>query len=284
VRGGAGSELLGALPGHGAAGIDWNQAWSEARARRTRRSGSAGWDKRAASFASHSARSVYAERLLARMAPDPSWTVLDVGCGAGALAVPLARRTRSVTALDFSPRMLELVRERAVVEGLGNIAPVLGSWEDDWERLGVGLHDVALASRSLTTEDLRAALLKLDRAARRQVFLTAPVGTGPVDGRVLEAAGRPFVPGPDYIYPYNLLHQLGILASVEFIPVVQERSFESVERAVDGLCWMLPEPAPEELSRLRAWLVRQRAPGSEAVALPPRTIHWAVLSWSKGAG
>jgi magnesium-protoporphyrin O-methyltransferase len=38
--------------------------------------------------------------------------VLDAGCGTGALAVEAARRGAAVTAVDLSPRLVELARER----------------------------------------------------------------------------------------------------------------------------------------------------------------------------
>ncbi|HTP52170.1 MAG TPA: class I SAM-dependent methyltransferase [Anaeromyxobacteraceae bacterium] len=261
---------------------DWNRAWQVARELAGRRGDSEAWNRRAPSFARNASKSGYVERMLELMSPDPSWSVLDVGCGSGTLAVPLARRVRSVTALDFSPRMLELLGERCGAEGLTNVVPVLGSWEDDWARLGIGRCDVALASRSLSVNDLREALLKLDRAARHKVFVTAPVGEGPIDGRVFEAAGRHRVPGPDYVFPLNLLRQLGIEPRLEFIPVAEGRRFATLEDALERVLWMISDPSPAEVGRLRAWLERELvsvAGGFELAS--PRTVRWAVLSWEK---
>ncbi|BDG10061.1 class I SAM-dependent methyltransferase [Anaeromyxobacter paludicola] len=264
--------------------IDWNEAWQAARLRAGKRSGKEVWDRRAPSFARNASASGYVERMLELMRPEPSWTVLDVGCGAGTLAAPLARRVRAVTALDFSPRMLELLRERCAAEGIDNVAPVLGSWEDDWAGLGIGSCDVALASRSLSVPDLRAALLKLDAAARHRVFVTAPVGDGPIDRRVLAAVGRGYVPGPDYVYPANLLRQLGIEAAVELIAVEGVRQYDTLDDAVERLRWMVPEPTPEELARLRGWLARELSPRAGGLELCPRTFHWAVISWVPARG
>jgi ubiquinone/menaquinone biosynthesis C-methylase UbiE len=53
--------------------------------------------------------------------------VLEVGCGAGATAVELARRGHLVAALDRSPAMLERARAHAVASGVGDrIMAVLG--------------------------------------------------------------------------------------------------------------------------------------------------------------
>jgi S-adenosylmethionine-dependent methyltransferase len=45
-------------------------------------------------------------------------TILDVGAGAGAYTVELARRDYTVTAVDLSSRLIELCRERVLEEGL----------------------------------------------------------------------------------------------------------------------------------------------------------------------
>jgi SAM-dependent methyltransferase len=52
----------------------------------------------------------YYHGLLVRSLPRPCERVLDVGCGAGALAAELATRADRVDALDRSPAMIELAR------------------------------------------------------------------------------------------------------------------------------------------------------------------------------
>jgi SAM-dependent methyltransferase len=279
------SDRAGGTGGPGAGLLDWNQAWQAARARTQRKRGKEAWDRRAPSFTRAVGQSDYAELLLARLPLDPAWDVLDVGCGSGTLAVPLAARVRAVTAVDYSEKMIELLRQRCAERGLAGVRPVLGAWEDDWgpSGLGLGRHDVAIASRSLTVEDLAAALRKLDAAARRAVHVVAPVGTGPIDGRVFEAVGRTFVPGPDYVYCVNLLHQLGVYASVSFLEIADQRRYTGLEDALEGLAWMLPEPTPEELARLRAWVEAQLLPGPDGWRLAaPRAVRWAVVSWTPG--
>ena len=49
-------------------------------------------------------------------------SMLECGCGLGRLALPLARRPGSVTAVDRSPVMLDLARREAERRGLGHIA------------------------------------------------------------------------------------------------------------------------------------------------------------------
>lgn len=52
--------------------------------------------------------------------------------------------------------------------GVRTVFPKLMSWEDNWPAFGVreGMTDVAVASRSIATADLRDALLRLTEVAR----------------------------------------------------------------------------------------------------------------------
>ena len=58
---------------------------------------------------------------LAAQGLDASATVVDLGTGTGQFALAAARRFGHVTAVDVSPAMLALLRERAADAGLGNL-------------------------------------------------------------------------------------------------------------------------------------------------------------------
>jgi SAM-dependent methyltransferase len=262
--------------------IDWNAAWQKAREGLSRGDDSSFWDKRAPAFARHVKETDYERKFLDLMQPDPSWSVLDFGCGAGTLAIPLARRVASVTAVDFSRVMLDLLGQSCRDEGIANVTPILGSWADDWETLGIGTHDAVIASRSLVAYDLRDAITKLDRVARRSVHISSLVGDGPQDRRIYEAVGRTLVSGPDYIYLYNLLYQMGIRATVNFITHREWKVYGSVAEAVEGNCWMLRDVTPEELELLRRYLAANLMHQGSGWRLPePRVVRWALISWER---
>lgn len=58
------------------------------------------------------------EEILGMLAPPPGSSVVDLACGRGRHAIPLARRGFRVTAVDLSETMLALARERARREGV----------------------------------------------------------------------------------------------------------------------------------------------------------------------
>jgi SAM-dependent methyltransferase len=266
--------------------LDWNLAWQEARKhKKNDRSDNSHWNKRAASFAQHARKSAYAEEFLRLLAPQPEWSVLDVGCGAGTLAIPLAGMVQQITAIDFSDAMIALLNAHCVEHGLSNVAAKVLGWEDDWDQAGIAEHDVAIASRSLVVHDLRTALMKLNNKARRRVYVASLVGDGPFDRKIFEAIGRELDRGPDYIYVYNLLHQMGIHAEVRFVNHGDSGStYRDLDDAVEKFGWMLDGLAPEETERLRGYFSKHLVKTANGWALSyRRSVRWAIISWSKAA-
>jgi ubiquinone/menaquinone biosynthesis C-methylase UbiE len=59
-----------------------------------------------------------AEGFINRLAVGPGTRVLDVACGTGNTAIPMARKGAQVTGVDIAPNLLEQARARASAEGL----------------------------------------------------------------------------------------------------------------------------------------------------------------------
>ncbi len=264
--------------------VDWNRVWRVQCARRSfPKRDTRFWDGRANSFAKAASETGYAERFLAILSPEAPWTVLDMGCGSGTLAVPLAKRVSSVTAVDLSREMLAVVRERCAAEGVTNVTTIHGRWEDDWEKLGIGIYDVAIASRSMVSDDLRASILKLAAVARKRVYIVTIVGDGPYDRRLFDAIGRPLQAGPDYIYPYNMLYQMGILANVGFIEETRSRAYRDPKEALASMQWMFDKLNSGEEEKLNAYLREHLVVRPDSCRLSYDTvIRWAVMWWKKG--
>jgi len=264
--------------------LDWNRMWQENRKKKSWHGRKKeDWDKRAPSFAKRNMQSVYAGRFLALLRPDPTWSALDFGSGPGTIALPLARLVRKVTAADFSSSMLDILMQEAAITGADNIRTVQASWEDDWQQLGIKAHDLVIASRSLSVDNLQAALTRINDWALQRVVISDRVGTGPFDPDLFVAVGRPLEPGPDYIYTVNLLYQMGIHAKVDFIDLEQRRIFQNRAEALDSCRWMLDKINPDEENLLARYVDERLEPLPDTtVALSRRTpIRWAVISWNK---
>ncbi|TDC02182.1 class I SAM-dependent methyltransferase [Nonomuraea longispora] len=119
-------------------------------------------------------------------------TVLDLGCGPGTVAIPLARRVRDVLAVDPDAEML--AEGRRLAARAGNIRWLSG----DSTRLGeLPAFDHVVMGRSFHWMDRRAVLLELDELlpAHGVVALVGPSRAGeelpwePAMRRVRDAFG-----------------------------------------------------------------------------------------------
>jgi SAM-dependent methyltransferase len=57
-------------------------------------------------------------------------TVLDIGCGTGIYALPLAREAAMVTGLDNSEKMIARLTDIIASTGMQNVRPLKGSWQN----------------------------------------------------------------------------------------------------------------------------------------------------------
>ncbi|MDR1013766.1 MAG: methyltransferase domain-containing protein [Coriobacteriales bacterium] len=227
-------------------GTDWRAAWVERSRRRRKPDACAYWDDRAREFRRHSGRSEYADAFLAMLDLAPGQSVLDMGCGTGTLALPLAEAGHPVTAADFSEGMRTALAERARSAGIGGLNVLPLSWTDDWQGAGLAPKsaDVAVASRSIMVEDLWDALMKLDAVARHKVAVTVATEYSPRGYKALGSAAEGLACYlPDYLYVMGILWQMGANPELRYIDTTR------------------PGTADPEL-------------GSESIP-----IRWAFISW-----
>jgi SAM-dependent methyltransferase len=263
--------------------LDWNLLWQQAKRKKTWKSkNAADWDKKAVSFAKRTSTSIYIDRFLKLLKPRQEWSILDAGCGPGTLALPLASLVRRVTGLDFSKKMLAILKQKAAEKGLSNITICHGSWEDDWQALNIVPHDMAIASRSLAVTDLKAALVKLSAHAREKVVITDRVKHGPFDPDAFAAIGRPLATGPDYIYTLNLLYQMGYLPSVDYIELEKELHYPDAREAMESYLWMFRGLDDREKKLLKNYVqsVTTRNEDGSITLHRNQAPVWAFISWT----
>ena len=275
---------------------DWNAEWMELQKARRKADVAAFWNKKSATFGSKDAPSHYVTEFLRLVDLRPSETVFDMGCGNGALAIPFAQDGHFVLACDFSQGMLDSLALTRAEKGLeGKIQTKLMSWEDDWETFGITPKstDVAIASRSIATSNLKDSLMRLNAVARRKVAITLTTGASPrSDERVLTALGLQNNIGRDYLYAFNILAQEGLSPSINYIKSTREDCFDSFEDAYASLSRMVEDVSASlsqqdkqaALERLEAWLQNDLEPfednGRKRLRLSkPRTVMWALISW-----
>ena len=243
---------------------DWAAVWRALQVQRKAADDAAYWDERSKTFGSNDKPSDYAHEFLQLAGLLPGERVFDMGCGNGALALPLAAAGHPVLAADFSRGMLDRLERDAAQAGLGGIEAKQVSWEDNWQAAGIMPKscDVAFASRSIATADLKDSLLRLNAVAKRKCCITLATSYSPrCDQNILRAIGFEGLVGRDFWYAVNILMQQGILPEVRYIKSVRFDTYASREEAWENMQLMLksalracPEhDAADAELRLRRW-------------------------------
>ena len=264
--------------------IDWDLLWQNSRGQKSWRSkGAKEWDKKAAGFTSRNLKSPYASLFVDLLDLDSEQSVLDAGCGPGTLALPIAEKASSVTAIDYSQGMLDQLQAEAASRKIENIRTLLCAWEDDWETMGVGIHDIAIASRSMNISDLADGIRKLDRHARKQVIIADRIAPSPFDPDAFTAIGREFSSGPDYIYTLNILYSMNIHPTVNHIELPSILRYASLEEAVLAYAWMFKDLDTREEAALEAFLQSRIIEQGDDYLMIRRRYpqRWVFISWLK---
>lgn len=235
---------------------------------------SSDWDEKSKDMAASTIDSPYVNDFISRMNITGDEVILDIGCGPGALSIPLAKRVKEVIAIDFSTQMLAELEAYAAREGVTNIRTFHLSWEDDWSILPPV--NIAVASRSMEVSDVEYALLKMSSSAHRKCYLTYKVGGSFVDMEILNYIGKKIITKPDYWYLPILLYQNGYLPTIDYIST-ERGSIRSnnVEEFVESLTWSLG--GIEEEQRIKAIEYYERFIVGEN--RHPKPMQWAFIGW-----
>jgi enediyne biosynthesis protein CalE5 len=161
------------------------------------------------------------DAVIRRVALHSVQQVLDLGTGTGAVAIKAASLVipgGKVTAVDISPEMLDLARQRAASLGLTNIEFLEGRAEE--LPVPTGRFDAVLASLSLMyVIDRAAAAREIARILRPGGRFVAAVWGGPEQADIVffqQTAGS-FAPAPPVpgVGPGALADPSGFLAELE---------------------------------------------------------------------
>lgn len=235
---------------------------------------SSDWDEKSADMALSTINSPYVEDFISRMNLIGDEVILDIGCGPGALTIPLAKRVKEVIAIDFSAQMLEELKAYAAREGVTNIKTYHIGWDDDWSHLPQ--IDIAVASRSMEVSDVEAALTKMSAHASKACYLTYKVGGSFVDMNILDFIGKKVKTKPDYWYIPLILYAQGYLPRVDYIETGRGSVRSgSEEEFVESLNWSIGSLEEEQQSKAREYY-RDVIVGQNR---PPRAVNWAFIGW-----
>ena len=221
-----------------------------------------------------------AERQIAKMELASGDTVLDIGSGPGRLAIPIAKRVKSVTAIDPSRAMLEYLQENMEKGDVKNITCINKRWEDIELGVDIEPHDVVIASGSLVMLDIQEALAKIDAVVKRHVYLFTSAGRR-IDDELRKATyGESHSIWSDYIYLCNILHDMEIYANVEISDSEFEQRYHSLDEAVNKWKEMYDLPSEKEVV-LRQYLSKMLVENEDDGTLCLKRKSKSAMVWWK---
>ncbi len=273
--------------------IDWNEVW-KARQKRHESSKhfddpSHNWDKKEnAERYNEGSKSEFDARVkltIAGLDITRKSRILDIGAGPGTLALPLAPLVKEITAIEPGKGMVGLLKENMKKEGIRNITCIEKIWEDiDIARDLDAPYDVVLSSLSLTMEDLRTSLAKMDAASSRYVYIYW-FADPPFWERMYldlwpDLHGEPYYPGPKADCLFNVLYQMGIYANVEMLPLDKVYRFDMEKEMTAFFRRRFGVKTQKQKKVLDAYLAPlTRHEGSEVVVSGDSTL--AKVWWKK---
>ena len=223
-------DLFNSVEGIG--GINWAEYWQKQVNHTYKTQSQDYWDSWAKKVKPKKVHSGYVNVLLPLLNISKDDTVIDVGSGTGALSLPLARTAKKVYAFDMSKASLDIVIERAKQEGLDNIEPLQGDWNQvDPQKLPQC--DIAIASRSLPGgKDIARSIWAMNEAADLACYITWRVrGHDQLDRDISEIIGIDIDYSPEHAILYNVIESMGIHPNVTTFTIAHEREYESLEDA-----------------------------------------------------
>jgi len=126
------------------------------------------WDKLADKYAARPVgdEATYQKKLeITRGYLRPEMEVLEIGCGSGSTAIHHAPHVKRIRAEDFSPRLIEIGRDKAKAAGISNIDFAVSDIDD--ASPPEGAYDAVLALNILhLVKDRDAVIAKIHRALR----------------------------------------------------------------------------------------------------------------------
>ncbi|MEM2943905.1 MAG: methyltransferase domain-containing protein [Methanomassiliicoccales archaeon] len=218
------------------------------------------------------------EKQLQRIAVNQEDSILEIGPGSGRLTIPIAKIAKKITVIEPSENMLSYLRVNADKENLRNIVYINKSWEEVVIGKDVKQHDIVLASFSILMCDLRETLSKINRAAKKVVYIFASADDWmPEEIQRIVYGKRIMAEMTDHVIIFNMLSLLGIRTNVEIFDYLSKRRFTNFEEAVSD--FMSIYNIPENKSEMVKQLLKRKLVSENGELLFLRKKKVAMIWW-----
>ena len=214
--------------------MDWAEEWSRAVLNASSRKGWTLFSKR--DFAQwydlqlkySDYPGIFLEKIQNRL--KKNYTLLDIGAGTGAFAIPISKKIRKVTAVEPSREMAGSLREK--MNGQKNIH-IVNKWWEDVKLNEINMHDMVIAANSLyQITDIVSALKKMLSLVKKHLYIIMSCRSDFYNDIWRQFKREAYHPPPTHIHLYNILYELGVLASIEMIKIKHSYVYLDMSQAV----------------------------------------------------
>jgi len=217
--------------------------------------------------------------MVKKLKENPGSTLLDIGAGTGKWSRLASPHVAKVTALDPSPAMQQVLKEKIQEEQIGNIDIVTGTWPEKQ----IAPHDYVLASHSMYgVRNFSTFVEKMITTATRAcvLLLRAPFANAVMARAAQKVFGQPY-DSPNFQVAYN------ILLSMDIYPdVIMEAdgswpgwAHDSFEEALDDLTNRLNLEKDSEYKLFLSDLLEKNLTQKEGKLVWPGGNRSALVYW-----
>ncbi len=233
--------------------IDWAYFWDKKL--KEKRSRQKDWNKKAPNFGKSTAKNDYNTKLFSKLILDKNDNVLDLGCGEGSITIPLSKEVKSVTAIDSSYKMLEILTEKIKENNIKNIKII----EEDINNITinkVGKHDIILASRLLNgISNIQETITNINEIANKYIFITI---FGPnnqkIEKEFYELIDKEYNVFSSHRYFFNILMDMEIYPNVENLNIENPREYKDINEILENKKWDLDNLNNDEKEQLKKYI------------------------------
>jgi 2-polyprenyl-3-methyl-5-hydroxy-6-metoxy-1,4-benzoquinol methylase len=163
-------------------------------------------------------------------------TILDIGGGAGRLALPLALRKKAVTVVDSSESMLSELNTSASGANITNVESINALWEEVPENITI--HDGAIISHvTYGIEDIERFVLNANRYTAKKilvlVFMESPQTYLGNIWEMVHSEARVHLPGA--LQLMDVLKDFGLRPQMEILENLEPHNYQSYDEALNDL-------------------------------------------------
>jgi len=168
---------------------------------------------------------------------DGNFEVLEIGTGPGTLTIPLAKKVKKITGIEFAERNIKNLKSNLKEQNLSNVEIVNKKWEKIEDNEIKEKFDLVICSHFLwQIKDVDSLLKRMENASKRYCSIIQPCGRDETVKEIFEKISNQsytgqFEPDADY-FSYVILREWGRLVNVKYFDYTFERNLEEQVRNI----------------------------------------------------